>query len=89
MLRLRIQRATWPRPALILTDTPHPDCRYCEGDGGIEHEYGHPETDEYDGSRWEPCICWNHERRWRLMPLPRLPRRHRCTPDCLCNEPPF
>ncbi|WP_327226369.1 hypothetical protein OG229_23900 [Streptomyces platensis] len=89
MLRLRIQRATWPRPALILTDTPRPDCPECAGYGGIEREYGHPDTGEYAGSHWDPCHCWNQDRRWLLMPLPRLSRRHRCAPNCLCNEPPF
>ncbi|MFI9081170.1 hypothetical protein ACIGW8_32670 [Streptomyces sioyaensis] len=94
-LRLRIQRATWPRPALILTDTPDPACRYCEGIGGTEHEYGHPETGEYDGSWWEACECWNQDRRWVLLPLPRLPRRwHRTGRDPwaasgFSDEPPF
>ncbi|MFI0909435.1 hypothetical protein [Streptomyces abikoensis] len=94
MPRLRIQRATWPRPALILTDTPRPDCRNCEGIGGIEHLYGHPETGEYDGSDWEPCPCWREDRRWTLMPLPRLPRRRRPATEPWAasgysDEPPF
>ncbi|MFE6903059.1 hypothetical protein ACFVFJ_40540 [Streptomyces sp. NPDC057717] len=74
--RLRIQRATWPRPAVILTDTPRPDCRNCDGIGGIEHDYGHPETGEYEGTDWEPCTCWNETRRWTLLPLPRKPLWH-------------
>lgn len=93
MIRLRIQVATWPRRALILTDTPRPDCSDCDGVGGIEHEYGHPETGEYDGSRWEPCHCWNETRRWTLLPLPARPRwlrRHRTPVDpWASNEPPF
>ncbi|CAM5486963.1 hypothetical protein [Streptomyces atroolivaceus] len=93
MLRLRLQRATWPRNALILTDTPNPDCRTCGGYGGIEHEYGHPETGEYDGSDWEPCHCWDETRRWTLLPLPDRPkwlRRHRTPTDpWASNEPPF
>ncbi|MFF4642220.1 hypothetical protein [Streptomyces sp. NPDC001389] len=39
MLRLRIHRATWPRPALILTDTPSPACPDCQGEGGHNHDY--------------------------------------------------
>lgn len=92
MLRLRIQIATWPRRALILTDTPHPDCHICKGYGGIEQEYGHPETGEYDGSDWEPCTCWDETRRWTLTPLPDRPqwlRRHRTPVDPWANEPPF
>ncbi|MBY8888037.1 hypothetical protein K7472_24815 [Streptomyces sp. PTM05] len=73
MIRLRIQRAVWPRPALILTDTPRPGCPQCDGDGGIEWPYGDYETGEYAGSEWEPCGCWNERLRWTLMPLPRLP----------------
>ncbi|MGQ4514856.1 hypothetical protein [Streptomyces sp. DW26H14] len=95
--RLRIQRATWPRPALILTDTPHPGCRACNGDGGIEYPYGDYETGEYAGSDWDPCGCWNERYRWRLLPLPRLPRflsRRRTAPDPwgsggYSDEPPF
>ncbi|MEW2397501.1 hypothetical protein [Streptomyces sp. NPDC046862] len=96
MVRLRIQRATWPRPALILTDTPRPDCTECDGVGGIEHDYGDYETGEYAGTDWEPCPCWT-ERRMVLLPLPRLPRwmrrRHRVRDPWAShgysNEPPF
>ncbi|MEV0639123.1 hypothetical protein AB0I77_30145 [Streptomyces sp. NPDC050619] len=96
MMRLRIQRASWPRNALILTDTPRPDCPDCDGDGGFEYDYG-DHYGEYAGSDWEPCRCWNETRRWFLMPLPRRPRwlRRRDTgrdpwaPDGYSNEPPF
>ncbi|MFE7273701.1 hypothetical protein [Streptomyces sp. NPDC057623] len=95
--RLRIQRATWPRPALILTDTPRPDCRNCDGIGGIEHDYGNHYDGEYEGTDWEPCQCWNEHRRWTLLPLPRLPkwlRRRRPARDPWAangysDEPPF
>ncbi|MHC0431492.1 hypothetical protein ACX6XY_15040 [Streptomyces sp. O3] len=91
--RLRIQRATWPRPALILTDTPRPDCAACEGVGGFEQDYGDYETGEYAGTDWWPCSCWNENRRWLLLPLPRRPRRlHRTHPapdPWATNEPPF
>ena len=71
--RLRFERATWPRPALILTDTPRPDCESCEGIGGIEYPYG-DESGDYAGRDWEPCTCWNEQRRWLLLPLPHRPR---------------
>ncbi|WP_267243049.1 hypothetical protein [Streptomyces sp. PR69] len=97
MPRLRIQLATWPRPALILTDTPRPYCQHCDGIGGIEHHYGDYDTGEYVGTDWEPCDCWNETRRWLLLPLPRLPRwlrrrrraRDPWATDGDSNEPPF
>ncbi|MGD3106278.1 hypothetical protein [Streptomyces sp. YGL11-2] len=90
MIRLRIQVAHCPRPALILTDTPCPDCLNCEGDGGTSYDYGHPETGEYEGTSWEPCHCWNYNRCWLLLPLPRLPRALRRTPPSgYSDEPPF
>ena len=73
MIRLRIQVAHWPRRSLVLTDTPRPDCTDCRGEGAIEYPYG-DEFGEYDGSDWEMCGCWNENRRWRLLPLPRRPR---------------
>jgi hypothetical protein len=85
--RLRIQRSDWPRPALILTDTPRPKCLDCRGAGGIAHDYGHPETGEYEGTEWEPCACWNGHRRWILLPLPRISRH--TPPGGYSNEPPF
>ncbi|MDT3396159.1 hypothetical protein RKE29_05805 [Streptomyces sp. B1866] len=97
MLRLRIQRTALPRNALILTDTPRPDCPHCEGAGGTEHDYGDYESGEYAGTDWEPCACWSQ---WRmaLLPLPRVPRwlrRRHTSPDPWAhssdysNEPPF
>ncbi|MEU7163856.1 hypothetical protein AB0A70_04320 [Streptomyces morookaense] len=87
MLRLRLRRTTWPRRALILTDTPRPDCRTCDGNGGIEHPYGDPETGEYAGTEWEPCTCWNEDCRWFLLPLLHLPWARRRTG--YSDEPPF
>ncbi|MFD9564780.1 hypothetical protein [Streptomyces sp. NPDC059994] len=96
-MRLRIQRTELPRNALILTDTPRPDCPQCEGDGGIEEDYGDNTTGEYAGTRWYPCTCWNQTRRWLLLPLPRRPlwsRRTTPAPDPwgpvgYSDEPPF
>jgi hypothetical protein len=96
VLRLRIQLSALPRNALILTDTPRPDCPACQGGGGIAHDYGHPETGEYEGTDWELCACWTH---WRclLLPLPRRPRwlrrrndgRDPWAPGGYSDEPPF
>ncbi|MEV4035325.1 hypothetical protein [Streptomyces umbrinus] len=93
MLRLRIQLTRWPRYALVLTDTPDPDCTTCEGDGGIAYDYG-DHNGEYAGTDWEPCTCWNEERRWRLLPLPHRPRWlrrgfHSWGPSGYSDEPPF
>ncbi|MDH6217620.1 hypothetical protein [Streptomyces pseudovenezuelae] len=94
MIRLRIQVSHRLGRWLVLTDTPHPDCRECEGDGGIEYPYG-DDDGEYAGSNWEPCGCWNENHRWRLLPLPRLPRllrrrgRDPWGPHGYSNEPPF
>ncbi|MEU7020951.1 hypothetical protein ABZ990_09905 [Streptomyces sp. NPDC046203] len=74
-MRPRIRRTDWPRPALILTDTPRPDCSDCRGEGGWNRDYGDPMTGEYAGSDWDPCPCWDENRRWLLVPVPRLPRR--------------
>ncbi|MCX4549460.1 hypothetical protein [Streptomyces sp. NBC_01500] len=90
MLRLRIQCITWPRPALILTETPRPNCWNCGGNGGHEHHYS-----EYAGTKWEPCPCWDENRRWILLLLPRIPhRRQKTTRDPwgtsgYPDEPPF
>ncbi|WP_327384446.1 MULTISPECIES: hypothetical protein [unclassified Streptomyces] len=92
-MRPRIHRITWPRPALVLTDTPDPDCTVCRGEGGQNCDYGDYETGEYAGTEWEPCHCWDETRRWVLIPLLRLPRRRRTSPDPWAsahnNEPPF
>ncbi|MFI8425095.1 hypothetical protein [Streptomyces sp. NPDC085479] len=93
MLRLRIRLAHWPRRTLILTDIPRPDCPACDGEGGHNRDYGDHETGEYAGTEWDPCHCWDENRRWPLLPLPRLPRRRRPHADPWSNgysdEPPF
>ncbi|WP_405888087.1 hypothetical protein OG762_19650 [Streptomyces sp. NBC_01136] len=93
-MRLRIRVTDVPRRglilprlnrALILTDTPRPDCRDCDGTGGIPHDYG-DHNGEYAGTDWEPCACWTH-RGWVLLPLPRWTRR--TPPGGYSDEPPF
>lgn len=79
MTRWRIRYTTWPRPALILTDTPRPDCRDCDGTGEIEA--GTPDREEPD---YWPCNCWDPARTRILLPLPRRLDR---TP--YSTEPPF
>lgn len=84
MLRLRIRVTDWPRKALILTDTPRPDCPDCQGRGGHDVDWADYETGEYAGTDWDPCGCWTWYRRWALVPLPRR------TPNGLfSDEPPF
>lgn len=88
-LRIQVQVTHCPRRALVLTDTPHPDCSNCGGWGGIEHPYGDHNGD-YAGSDIEPCGCWNETRRWPLLPLPRRPRwLYRRRPGGYSDEPPF
>ncbi|MFE1547383.1 hypothetical protein [Streptomyces sp. NPDC058718] len=92
-MRLRIRIAHWPRRTLILADTPRPDCPDCSGEGGWNRDYGDYETGEYAGTEWDPCHCWNEDRRWPLLPLPRLPRRRHPHTDPwsheYSDEPPF
>ncbi|MFE7979930.1 hypothetical protein [Streptomyces shenzhenensis] len=96
MPRLRIHVDGWTRRALVLTDTPDPNCANCQGEGGHAYDYG-DHNGEYAGTEWEPCDCWNQNRRWTLLPLPRRPRwlhrrntgRDPWGPDGYSNEPPF
>jgi hypothetical protein len=94
MLRLRIRLVNWPRRALILTDTPRPNCSDCDGEGGRAYDYG-DETGEYAGTEWDPCPCWNEQRQWAILPLPRRPYRRRhgqgdpWAANGYSDEPPF
>lgn len=72
-MRPRLTCTTWPRPAVVLTDTPRPRCPDCRGEGGHAYDYG-DHNGEYAGTDWEPCPCWDDTRRWTLLPLPRLRR---------------
>ncbi|MFJ7422705.1 hypothetical protein ACIQXD_29500 [Streptomyces uncialis] len=87
--RLRLRTAHHDRRMLVLTDTARPSCTTCRGEGGWEHDYGHPETGEYDGTDWAYCACWQPHRTWRLLRLPRSPRRRRPQEDGFSDEPPF
>ncbi|MEV4927888.1 hypothetical protein [Streptomyces roseoverticillatus] len=100
LLRLRLKAIDrCPRRALVLTDTPDPACQHCEGEGGHNYDYGDPETGEYAGTEWEPCPCWDENRAWTVLPLPRLrrprflSRRHAVRdpwgPAGYSDEPPF
>jgi hypothetical protein len=69
--RLRPAYVTWPRPALVLADTPRPGCADCGGRGGFQA--GHPGAEEPDEVA---CDCWDPTRSWLLLPVPRwLARR--------------
>jgi hypothetical protein len=95
-LRLRLELVGGSRRALVLTDTPRPDCADCGGEGGWEFDYGDYDTGEYAGTEWDPCPCWNDRRRWVLLRPPRFPyRRSKARDpwapydDGYSNEPPF
>ncbi|WP_329196259.1 MULTISPECIES: hypothetical protein [unclassified Streptomyces] len=92
-MRLRIHRSNWPRLALVLTDTPRPDCPDCQGIGGHNRDYGDYSTGEYAGTEWDPCPCWEETRRWVLLPLPRRLSWRGTSPQpqagAYSDEPPF
>jgi hypothetical protein len=93
MPRLRIKVSDWPRRALVLTDTPRPDCADCGGEGGWEYDYGDA-SGEYADTAWDPCPCWNDTRHWVLLPLPRVRRWTYSDPwaaneNGYSDEPPF
>ncbi|GHF27876.1 hypothetical protein GCM10018790_01570 [Kitasatospora xanthocidica] len=92
MARLRLRYATWPRPAIHLTDTPNPACTECKGAGGWTEDYGDYDTGEYAGTEDIYCDCWNPDRTHRLLPVPnwiarRLDRSDQAT--WYSTEPPF
>ncbi|MCT9090492.1 hypothetical protein N4G70_16705 [Streptomyces sp. ASQP_92] len=87
-MRLRIERTDWPRPGLYLTDTPRPDCPQCQGEGGIEEDYG-DETGDYAGTNWWPCTCWHDNARWLLLALPRRRPWGQPRDPWATDEPPF
>ncbi len=100
-MRVRLRWTTWPRPAVVLADTPRPSCPDCRGHGGWDEPYGDPETGEYAGEHSITCTCWDPDRSRTLLPVPwplvRLTRRlvRRLRPrrngwgDGFSDEPPF
>jgi hypothetical protein len=89
MLRLRLRYTNWPRPAIELTDTPRPNCPTCHGDGGWPQDYGNPETGDYEGTRNVTCDCWQPQRAWFVLAVPRsIARRWLGAPE-LSDGPPF
>lgn len=66
--RIRPRYATWPRPALILADTPRPACPLCRGEGGWDEPYADADG-EYGGETSIWCDCWTNWTR-RLLPVP-------------------
>lgn len=90
-LRPRLQYRSWPRPRLILTDTPHPGCAQCDGHGGWGEDYADAEG-EYGGTEEVTCLCWAPDRAWTVLPFPRRPRwlrRRTASADPWSTEPPF
>ncbi|MGM9386144.1 hypothetical protein [Streptomyces antibioticus] len=95
-MRLRIRVTHQPRRALVLTDTPRPNCPDCRGEGGTEQHYG-DHTGEYAGTDWDVCPCWDDTRRTVLLPLPHRPRwlrrhtqyRDPWAPAGYSDKPPF
>lgn len=85
-MRPRIRYRTWPRPALVLTDTPRPHCTYCQGAGGWTEDYADQDGD-YGGTEDVWCDCWRPYRNWMLLPIPRLLLRRRTAG--YSTEPPF
>ncbi|MFJ2026319.1 hypothetical protein ACIODW_21300 [Streptomyces sp. NPDC087897] len=47
-----------------------PFCPDRRGEGGHDHTSVTAEG-ELDGNDWYPCPCWDENRRWVLLPLPR------------------
>lgn len=86
-MRPRIRYRTWPRPALIITDTPRPHCTYCQGHGGWLEDYA-DHTVDYGGTNHIPCDCWQPYRAWTLLRLPQLLPRRRARAT-YSTEPPF
>lgn len=67
LLRLRLAYVTWPRPRVVLADTPRPDCPDCLGEGGW---YDGQPADPDDAPYEVTCDCWGSRR--TLFPVPRV-----------------
>lgn len=84
-MRLRLRIHTYPRPALVLANSPRPHCPHCRGNGW-RTEYVQDGPSPEDGERLDvPCGCWTPDYHRTLLPIPsrlyyRLWRlRHRST----------
>lgn len=69
-MRLRLRIHTYPRPAIVLANSPHPNCPDCKGDGGWTFDYAGPDG-EYGGTDEEACGCWEPDFRRTVLPIPR------------------
>lgn len=87
-MRLRLTVRPWPSPRLVLTDTPRPRCPHCRGEGGWSEDYGDA-IGEYAGTEAVLCGCWDPERRWTLLVLPRALARRRRDRVGYSDVPPF
>ncbi|KDN85709.1 hypothetical protein [Kitasatospora cheerisanensis] len=61
--RWRLRLTPGPVQALLLTQTPDPNCRYCDGEGGW---LTWPRS-----TRYVTCVCWDPTRARRLLRLRR------------------
>ncbi|MFJ4791715.1 hypothetical protein [Kitasatospora purpeofusca] len=61
--RWRLRLTPGPVRALILTQTPDPTCRYCDGEGGWL-------TWPWE-TRYVTCVCWDPARTRVLLRLRR------------------
>jgi hypothetical protein len=57
--RRRLAVVVFPLPALVVADTPRPECPACHGAGGWD-----------EGDMEAICPCWDPERERRLLRLP-------------------
>ncbi|MFM9613888.1 hypothetical protein [Streptomyces niveiscabiei] len=85
--RLRLAYTTWPRPRVVLADTPRPTCPDCYGDGGWDE--GGPFEDEPTPVT---CGCWDPDDKRTVVVVPRWVARrffgHR-DGGGWSSEPPF
>ncbi len=83
MPRLRIQRTVWPRPTLILTDTPRPNCPNCDGHLGLQND----DTDTEDFPCGESgCLCYCPDSHVCGCDCPRCPYCQQHPEYCDCDD---
>ena len=71
--RWRLRYLSWPRPRLVVRDTPSPHCPSCHGRGGWTEDYPDA-TGDYGGTRDIPCGCVDDDLIRTVLPLFRLAR---------------